>query len=83
MFMNAVQEKRSALKGLKFYYQDIRLNRQKAGKENLVLPCVGIVEAIIVFHYAMVLLKVLIKKIKQIQYLPEKGISSFIMHVRC
>ena len=45
--MNAVQEKRSALKGLKFYYQDIRLNRHKAGKENLVLPCVGIVEAII------------------------------------
>ena len=46
-FMNSVQAKRSALEGLRFYYQDIRLNRYKAGKESLVSSCVGIVLAII------------------------------------
>ena len=46
--MNSVHTKQSAaLEGLRFYYQDIRLNRYKAGKESLVSSCVGIVEAII------------------------------------
>ena len=44
--MNSVQAKRSALEGLRFYYQDIRLNWYKAGKESLVSLCVGIVEVI-------------------------------------
>ena len=39
--------KRSTLGGLRFYSQNIRLNRFKAGKKRLVSSCVGIVEAII------------------------------------
>ena len=46
-FMNSVQAKWSALEGLRFYFQDTRLNRYKAGKESLVSSYVGIVEAII------------------------------------
>ena len=46
-FMNSVQAKRSALEGLRFYYQDIRLNRYKAAKKSLVSSCVRIVEGII------------------------------------
>ena len=49
MFMNSVQTKRSALESLRFYYQDIRLNRYKAGKENLAFSCVAIVEMIIAY----------------------------------
>ena len=45
--MNSVQAKQSALEGLRFYYQDIGLNRYKAAKESLVSSCEGIVEAII------------------------------------
>ena len=37
----------STLGGLRLCYQNIKLNRYKVGKENLVLTCVGIVEAII------------------------------------
>ena len=46
-FMNSVQAKRSTLEGVRFNYQDIRLNRYTAGKESLVSSCVGIVQAII------------------------------------
>ena len=42
-FMNSVQAEQSALEGLRFYYQDIRLGRYKAGRESYV----GIVETII------------------------------------
>ena len=46
-FMNYAPAKQSALEGLRFYCEDIRLNRYKAGKESLVSSCVGIAEAII------------------------------------
>ena len=45
--MNFIQAKWSALEGLRFYYQDIRLYRCKAGKESLVSSCVEVVEVII------------------------------------
>ena len=76
--------------GLGFYSQNIRLNKCKAGKESLVSSCVGIVEAIIARTiepwFSITLLfswDFWSRKSNIFNKCQQKGIPSFIMHLRC